>query len=63
MADARAVATQAATNWALMYPIPAWGLADGPVAEKLAESWLTRPDEYRVEFRHRTVGAWTEESA
>lgn len=39
MTDARAVATQTATDWALMYPIPAWSLAEGAGAEKLAGNW------------------------
>jgi hypothetical protein len=37
--DARAAAVEAAKNWALMYPIPAWSLAHGAGAEKLASNW------------------------
>jgi len=39
MTDATTVAFEAAKNWALMYPIPAWGLAEGEGAEKLAANW------------------------
>jgi hypothetical protein len=31
--------TAALRNWALMYPIPAWGLAHGDQAERLAGNW------------------------
>ncbi len=37
--DARALAFEAAKNWALSYPIPAWGLRFGEEAEKLASNW------------------------
>lgn len=30
---------EALARWALMYPIPAWGLAEGQGAEKLARNW------------------------
>lgn len=31
--------TAALRNWALMYPIPAWSLAQGDKAERLADDW------------------------
>lgn len=37
--DVRWAATRAARNWALVNPIPAWGLAVGADAEKLADAW------------------------
>ncbi len=37
--DVRAAALAAARNWALVNPIPAWGLATGAGAEKLADTW------------------------
>lgn len=33
------IAVQAATDWALMYPIPAWCLAEGAAAERIAGNW------------------------
>lgn len=36
---ALAVGRAAAENWALLYPIPAWGLATGADAEKVARIW------------------------
>lgn len=35
----RTVAEDAARKWALRYPIPAWGLAEGERADRLAETW------------------------
>lgn len=37
--QAHAVAEDAAKKWALSYPIPAWGLAEGEQADRLAENW------------------------
>lgn len=37
--DLRALAAEAAEKWALLYPIPAWGLATGAEAGKLAATW------------------------
>lgn len=34
-----AAVTGALHDWALMYPIPAWGLAQGELAERLAANW------------------------
>lgn len=31
--------TASLRNWALMYPIPAWSLAQGDLAERLADNW------------------------
>jgi hypothetical protein len=39
MSEVREAVAEALRNWALMYPIPAWGLAQRGQAEKLAENW------------------------
>lgn len=39
MSDVQAVVADALRNWALMYPIPAFGLAGGEGAERLAGNW------------------------
>jgi hypothetical protein len=38
-AEHRRVAAETATAWASNYPIPAWGLAEGAGAERLARNW------------------------
>ena len=39
VSNVQAAVTEALRNWALMYPIPAWRLAEGDQAERLADNW------------------------
>ncbi len=47
--DDRAVIAEALRRWALMYPIPAWGLAEGETAERLANNWAQTASQMVVE--------------
>lgn len=39
MSEVEVAVTEALRKWALMYPIPAWSLAQGDQAERLATNW------------------------
>lgn len=58
--DLRHRYAEALARWALMYPISAWALSEGPRAERLARNWGDVASKFAMEVRDEELEACRE---